>query len=60
MDGKNLFDAFEFQYHLLTDDYVHLVSTIKLQTFVRNRQIDLPFKHQTTQMQLMAQAFFVG
>ena len=48
MDGENPFDALKLQHDLLINYQIHLVTTIKLQTFVGNRQINLPLEGQTT------------
>jgi len=41
MDWENLLHALESKYHSVIDNHVYLVSAIKLQSFVRYRQIDL-------------------
>ena len=60
VDWENLLHALKLQHYLLTNNQVHLESTIQLQAFVRDGEIDLTFKSQTTQVQFVAQALFVG
>jgi len=44
MNRVNLFNAFESQDDGVIHDQINLVSTVKLQPFKRNRQVDLALK----------------
>ena len=54
VNRKYLLDALKFDYHDVIYDEVYFVSTIELQSFERDRQLDLSFKRSTSQMQLVA------
>ena len=60
MDRENSLDRFQFDDHFLVYDYVDLVSTVKIQALIRDREMDLAFERQSPKMQFMAQTLFVS
>jgi hypothetical protein len=60
VDWHDSLDGLQFDDDFTVHDHVDFVSTIELQAFVRNRKIDLAFERQSTEVQFMAQALFVG
>ncbi|MGB7600223.1 MAG: hypothetical protein WBM24_07960 [Candidatus Sulfotelmatobacter sp.] len=60
MDWNDLLHGLQFDDDLIIDDQIYLVSTIELQAFVRNGEVDLAFKGQSAKVQFMAEALFVG
>src|ERR1700730_10407874 len=59
MDWQNPLNGLHFQNHFVTDDQVDLVSTVKFQPLVQDRQRDLTFERQPAKVQLMAQALLI-
>jgi hypothetical protein len=60
MHWQDSFDGLQLQDHFITDDHIYLVSTIQLQTLIRDREIDLAFEGQPAKVQFMAQALFIS
>ncbi len=59
MNRKEFLHALEFKNYLLFDHQVHLVSTIKMQALICDREFDLPFKAYARQVQFLAQTFLI-
>jgi len=60
VDGHDLFNAFEFQDYRTLDDDVHPISTVQLQTFVLHWQGNLTLEVNTSKVQFVAEALFIG
>jgi hypothetical protein len=60
MDRGNVLYRLEFQDDGILYDEVELISAVELDPFVGDWQGDLPLKRDSSQVQLMAQAFLVG
>jgi hypothetical protein len=57
---KNFLDCFQFDNHLVLNDQVNLVTTIKGQSFVDHWNRDLPFEGQAPQVQFVTKTLLVG
>jgi len=60
MDGQQFLNGFQFQHNLVLHEKINLVTTVKLQTFVLDSQVNLPLKSQFPQAKLVAQALLVS
>jgi hypothetical protein len=57
---KNSLDGFQFNYYFIVHDQVDFVSTIELQAFIRNGEVNLAFEGQSAEMQFVTKALFIG
>ena len=60
MDGEDALNALQLKNHDILDDQIETITAIQGHAFVNDRYGDLSLKTQSTQMQLMAKAFFVN
>ncbi len=60
MDRQNPFDGFQLNDHFIIHDHVDLVSTLELQSFVRDREIHLAREWQSAKMQFVAEALLIS
>jgi hypothetical protein len=60
MDGKEMFDGFQFKHNFILDHYVHLVPTPEEQPLIRYREVHLPLKNEPPQLQFVTEALFVS
>jgi len=59
MDGEDSLNALQLENYDILDDQIETITTVEGHAFVDNRYGDLSLKPQSSEVQLMAEAFFV-
>src|SRR5690349_3801652 len=60
VNAENGLHTFQFNYHTIFNDQIHLVTAVESHTLVNDREIDLSSKGQSPKLEFVTKAFLIG
>ena len=59
MDWQHFLNGFDFDYHRIFDNQIHLIRGLKFDALIIDRQMHLPLKPKSHLTQFVTKAFFI-